>query len=64
MVTGVDQGKNESLAFVSVSLHATADSLLLMATASDNTGNFSLKIASVDSVLVYFNIIGFKPFWK
>jgi iron complex outermembrane receptor protein len=64
VVMGVDQGKSEALAFVSVSLHATADSLLLMATASDNTGNFSLEIASADSVLVYFNIIGFKPMWK
>jgi len=61
---GVDQGKSEALAFVSVSLHATADSLLLMATASDNAGNFNLEIASTDSVLVYFNIIGFKPMWK
>ena len=64
VVMGVDQGKSEVLAFVSVSLHATADSLLLMATASDNVGNFSLEIASTDSVLVYFNIIGFKPIWK
>jgi hypothetical protein len=64
VVMGVDQGKSEALAFVSVSLHATADSLLLMATASDNAGNFSLEIASADSVLVYFNIIGFKPMWK
>jgi len=64
VVMGVDQGKSEALAFVSVSLHATADSLLLKATASDNAGNFSLEIASTDSVLVYFNIIGFKPMWK
>jgi hypothetical protein len=64
VVMGVDQGKSEPLAFVSVSLHATADSLLLMATASDNTGNFSLEVESADSVLVYFNIIGFKPMWK
>jgi hypothetical protein len=64
VVMGIDAGKTEDLAFVSVSLHATADSLLLMATASDNAGNFSLEIASADSVLVYFNIIGFKPMWK
>jgi hypothetical protein len=64
VVMGIDAGKTEDLAFVSVSLHAMADSLLLMATASDNTGNFSLEIASADSVLVYFNIIGFKPMWK
>jgi len=64
VVMGVDQGKSEALAFVSVSLHTTADSLLLKATASDNAGNFSLEIASTDSVLVYFNIIGFKPMWK
>lgn len=61
---GVYQGKSDPLAFVSVSLHAKADTLLLKATASDNTGNFSLEIASADSVLVYFNIIGFKPMWK
>ena len=64
VIVGVDQGKSEPLAFVSVSLHAAADSLLLKATASDNSGNFSLEIASADSVMVYFNIIGFKPIWK
>jgi hypothetical protein len=64
VVVGMDQGKSESLAFVSVSLHAAADSLLLKATASDNNGFFTMEIPSVDSVLIYFNIIGFKPIWK
>ena len=64
VVEGVDAGKTENLAFVSVSVHAVKDSLVLKATASDNAGNFSLEIESADSVLVYFNIIGFKPIWK
>lgn len=64
VVEGVDAGKTEKLAFVSVSVHAVKDSLVLKATASDNNGTFSLEIESADSVLVYFNIIGYKPIWK
>ena len=64
VVEGVDAGKTESLAFVSVSVHAVKDSLVLKATASDDNGAFSLEIESADSVLVYFNIIGYKPIWK
>jgi len=64
VVTGVEEGKSENLAFVSVSIHAMKDSLVLKAAASDNGGAFSLEVESTDSVLVYFNIIGFKPIWK
>ncbi len=64
VVEGVDAGKTENLAFVSVSVHAVKDSLVLKATASDDNGAFSLEIESADSVLVYFNIIGYKPIWK
>jgi hypothetical protein len=64
VVEGVDAEKKESLAFVSVSVHAVKDSLVLKATASDNSGAFSLEVESADSVLVYFNIIGYKPIWK
>lgn len=64
VVEGVDAGKTENLAFVSVSVHAVKDSLVLKAAASDNNGAFSLEIESTDSVLVYFNIIGYKPIWK
>jgi hypothetical protein len=64
VVEGVDAGKTENLAFVSVSVHAVKDSLVLKATASDNGGLFSLEVESADSVLVYFNIIGYKPIWK
>ena len=64
VVKGIDAGKTEDLAFVSVSVHAVKDSLVLKATASDNNGLFSLEVESADSVLVYFNIIGYKPIWK
>ncbi|MEY3835093.1 MAG: hypothetical protein RI989_521 [Bacteroidota bacterium] len=64
VVKGIDAGKTEDLAFVSVSVHAVKDSLVLKATASDNSGAFSLEVESADSVLVYFNIIGYKPIWK
>jgi hypothetical protein len=64
VVKGIDAGKTEDLAFVSVSVHAMKDSLVLKATASDNSGAFSLEVESADSVLVYFNIIGYKPIWK
>ena len=64
VVKGIDAGKTEDLAFVSVSVHAVKDSLVLKATASDNSGAFSLEVEGADSVLVYFNIIGFKPMWK
>ncbi len=64
VVKGLEEGKMENLAFVSVSVHAVKDSLVLKATASDNSGEFSLEIESADSVLVYFNIIGYKPIWK
>ena len=42
VVEGIDAGKTENLAFVSVSVHAVKDSLVLKATASDNSGAFSL----------------------
>lgn len=64
VVKGIDAEKTEDLAFVSVSVHAVKDSLVLKATASDNSGVFILEVESVDSVLVYFNIIGYKPIWK